>query len=354
MKRDAWVNLLIICAACLFAVNVTAKDQSDTGEMTAYIEENGLAKFVSVVSDHGWKAPIIYSKWHVENISKPEQRAEQRKARDFGFVIATQLTSYAGMVIGTTNTVLSLRQCKEMLDLVDWLNSVGGYGNLLVGKRALDLAAVSLAKCVADETMPIETCDSFITRLNPKWAGPRMRMQVLNDEAGRAVFACSSRDDKAVQLSMEDKWADEFDKIAEEQIKHLSEDQTRKSGNRHDSDATNLAETCNIFLDDEMFGPTALVNTWNKKFHYGIVLEFGTQNTLDVPKFAEFRRSVKRFPRKENGERHTDKAEMMRAFWRAWTPYGTNDASRQLYTYGGELYYKVQKGQMLPQETLLP
>ncbi len=269
-----WPCLLLLCAA----VSATGRDavifSADAKAMRAAAEQ-GPDHFLTAARMNGWSAPTILSRWRAEKLAAPARRSAAQAARDLGGTLARQLAGLAPNIHALPPGEELRRTAATLCGLAEWCATTEGYGNALLAQRALDLAAVGVARLAADETFPLEQILPLAARLRQPLADAAARRRILNTEADAELFAV------ATQAGLEQTWA---------------------AGAR--DDAPEPLRAHRKFFTDERPGrgeSVTLAVTWERKWHERIVDGLDLRSVALAVALVEFRRAVGKFPPATNG-----------------------------------------------------
>ncbi len=268
MKAPRALTCLLLCFSATFpAGQVKAAPETDARlAAMAAAAERGVEDFVAAARSAGWRAPVIPSRWHIERVSAPAGRPAAHAARGVGAALARRLAETAPRMRSLPADDSLLRPCAALCELAEWCAAAEGYGNVLLAQRALDLAAVGVARLAAEEKFPLEKILPLAARLRMPWAGATARRRILNAEAGAELFAAAD------QAELERTWADG----------------ARGAGAHAD------------FFRDERPGrgePATLAATWERKWHERLVDGLELRSAALALALVEFRRVAGGFPR---------------------------------------------------------
>src|SRR5438067_3733610 len=107
--------------------------------MSAALDNGGITELLRQAKEKTWKAPHIPSRWHVEHVSKPEQKSADIAARDFGKNLAERLDEEASKTQQLPASDLLYIETSQLIDLSNWCAATEGYGNIYLAQRSLDL-----------------------------------------------------------------------------------------------------------------------------------------------------------------------------------------------------------------------
>lgn len=341
--------------ACLAPANSSYGAISDNGfsvnSMKAFLETSDLTHFVETMRLEKWSAPVIYSKWHVDNVMIPPNRENANAARAFGKLLAMRINDFAQKIRTTQESQELFVQSLTLLELTDWLNKSDGYGNFLLGSRCLDVAAVAIARCVADETFSLESIRQVVPRLRPSWMSPSVRQRILNKEAGAAVFDTSESDATKMHEHLRSIW--QAGRELKLQASTADLDLQRELAQRPthlDRERPEMKASARFFDDEKFVGQGATTSgRWDLKRHEEIIQK-NPSSIATAEKLIIFRDTLGGFPKK-NGVKYTDDAEGEKAFGWAWAPHGKDEESRQIGIAVWEAYRDIQRGKFLDEDS---
>jgi hypothetical protein len=223
-------------------------------------------EFAAAARAAKWPTPAMPSAWHVERVAAPESRPALRAARGVGSALARGLAAAAPQGRALPADDALLRHTAALCDVAEWCAATEGYGNALLAQRALDLAAVGVARLAAEEKFPLEKILPLAARLRGPGADAAVRRRILNTEAGAALFAAAD------QADLERTWA-----------------AGARGGGAHAD-----------FFRDERPGPgesATLAATWERKWHQRLVDGLEPRSAGLALALVEFRRATGGFPR---------------------------------------------------------
>jgi hypothetical protein len=222
--------------------------------------------FAAAARAAGWRTPVMPSAWHVEQVAAPESRPALRAARGVGAALARGLSAAApqGQALPANDALL--RHTAALCDVAEWCAAAEGYGNALLAQRALDLAAVGVARLAAEETFSLDKILPLAARLRRPGADVATRQRILNAEAGAVFFTVAD------QADLERTWA-----------------AGARGGGAHAD-----------FFRDERPGrgePATLAATWERKWHQRLVDGLEPRSAALALALVEFRQVTGGFPR---------------------------------------------------------
>ena len=198
MKRFLVLAFLFACRITATAGEPASSNHPSIQEIQTVFTTQDIDAFLGRASTAGWTPPVIYSRWHIENVATNTNKAAMEVAREFGRTVAIKIAAEIQRLPFPQTTAEARRFSNSYLDLADWLNKSRGYGNILLGCRCLDIAAVGVGYCAIDPVFPEKELSLLVSRLRPRWLEPQSRKVVLNEEAGAPLF--SMGDDETTNL----------------------------------------------------------------------------------------------------------------------------------------------------------
>ena len=202
MKKPT-MQIAIVCAAmsASAAFASPAEDLARIAALSAELNTNGIAGMLALATRNGLKAPWMPEQWHVENVIKEAERVGVANAgRNFGADLTKRLDEISGMLHRPVPSEVYHARAVELCELAEWISQPEAVGNLMLTGRCMDLAAVGVARLVANTNYPIERCEAILERLDglsPQIAPPR-RARILDAEADAELFS-KCRTDKDLQ-----------------------------------------------------------------------------------------------------------------------------------------------------------
>lgn len=164
---------------CIADVGVNTPDK-----IQKVFESGDIASFIKTASINSWKCPRIPSKWSVEAHHKiGATRDELIRNRKFGFIVAVTLEGIAETQQTLPVNEVLWTQSLLLCDLADWCTTTQAYGNMLLGRRCLELAAVGLARLSAEMNFPLSKIEALVARMNTNLFNSDYCIAVINNEA---------------------------------------------------------------------------------------------------------------------------------------------------------------------------
>lgn len=188
-SMTATASIVIILHAHGSAVLAQTVEQVQA--MRVHIEQSGLEGFREAAAANGWGAPVIPSKWHLENKTPSEDVPLGQAARDLGLALVRKTDTWAGLMLTESGQPL-LDRASRLVDLAEWLGSAEGYGNFFAAGHACDVALTGLARLVADLGFSLPGVKAQVERCNLPIISPPAVARILNQEVGDQVFPPSA------------------------------------------------------------------------------------------------------------------------------------------------------------------
>lgn len=294
MKTIFQVLIFTLCVSIAGAQGDAENELKRIKAMSAALEGGGIAGLIDEAKEQSWKAPHIPSQWHVDHVSKAEQKPVDAAARDLGKRLADRLSELAPKMQQLPVGDLLSEQTESLLDLSDWCAATDGYGNVFLAQRSLDLAAVGVARLAANLDFPAQRIDNLLARMDPKWMSIEANQRVLNQDAGEEIFTALDRDE------MERTYGSGQRLLAEQRNPGLFAERQKSP------QQWRLVETPEVkanlgFFDGVEIGqvrPVTLVNLWDHNWHLGIITGLELQSIKKAKALADFRRALGEFPEK--------------------------------------------------------
>jgi hypothetical protein len=308
--------------------------------MAACLARTDLADFLAEARAKGWKAPYIYSRWHVENIAPPEKRDEMLRARAFGKQLVVLLDQWAARLRPPADLNEDYQGAKLLLDLADWIGNPKGYGNIALLQRSQDIATVPIGRLVVNLDFPMVKVKELTARLEAGGYDPSVQMEMLNHEAGAKLFTSASMDRSAMSSEITRTFAGGWI------LMRLRSDPDPKgidASARRTALASPLAKQPDLsFFKDDDIGTIGAVYTlsrmWEGKWHRYV--GNGSTNVYVLPKLAEWREVVGLFP------------DALDDFRRVWDRY-SNEKNRTMYWDAWLAYSQIRDRRFLDNDSLL-
>lgn len=313
-----------------------------TSDSTAsLLSRADLTGFLAEAKARTWKAPRIYSRWHVENVAKPDAHAEMMQARAIGRQFVDLLDGWAERVHLPADPKKDFDHAKVLLDFADWIGEPNGYGNVALAGRSRDIATVPLGRLTVNLEYPIEKVKELAARLQADEYDPSRRMEMLNGEIGMTVFVPDLRARKAGFSEIERTFA-----MGSILKRH------RSNPDRNSPDpfvaaamqaalASPMAQLSDLsFFDDDNIGTVGGIFTlsrmWEGKWHRYVGNE--SLNARALRKLVEWRSMVGYFPDSREG------------FRRAWDKY-RNDNDPALYGHAWGACSRIRDGRWIDHDS---
>jgi glutaredoxin len=192
--------LLLFVACCHSLVAAQADDPlKDIQVMREALSHDSVAGLLAKCKQEKWPAPYMPSQWHVDSVAGPEQRPAHAVARALGHDILVELNRVAQLLQGQPTRKDIAENTEVVLDLLDWIWGTKGYGNLQIAERAVDLAAVGVAKLACDLDFSAEICARLAARLVQPSLDVATKIHLLNQEAGVELFPQDIRDQETLE-----------------------------------------------------------------------------------------------------------------------------------------------------------
>ncbi len=327
------------------------------------IASQPLDVFLISASTEGWNPPVIYSRWHIENVAANVDKAAMQSAHEFGKAVAIRIAVETRRVPFPTTTNEARLFSKAYLDLADWLNRSKGYGNIILGARCLDIAAVGIGRCAIDPAFSQKDLTHLVSRLRPRWLDPQVRKDILNEEAGAPLFSVDEKGGASdIVETLNTVWQTGQTQALEKRNPALKSIRIKKHEDLNVSSKTRASEVAYFdhpaiianlpfFADDSLRGSVTTVETWGKKQHGHVVATLESANVAKVEALATFREKVGGFPT-NYAVQHPFYTGAKAAFELAWRPHATKE-TRLLYVTAWQAYDELTNGTFLDQETRL-
>jgi hypothetical protein len=304
--------------------------------MAACLVKTDLASFMAEVGANGWKAPYIYSRWHVETIAPPEKRDEIMRARAFGKQLVVLLDQWAERLRPAANPNEDYAHAKLLLDLADWIGEPKGYGNIALQQRSQDIATVPIGRLIINLDFPMEKVKGLVSQLEAGKLDRRVRLEMLNHEAGATIFTPDMASEDLNRTF-----------AGARILLGLRRNPDRKAADaeialaRRTALASPLAKLSDlsIFEDDDIGSIGAvftLSRMWEGKWHEYV--GNGTQNIHALPKLAEWRAIVGYFP------------DTLDEYRRAWDRHG-DENNRSTYAGAWGAHSQIKDGRWIDQDS---
>jgi hypothetical protein len=380
MKKLFQLLAAVLCAHCALAQDSITAELNRIAAMNAALDGGGIDGFLDQARREAWRVPHIPSQWHVEHVSKPEEKPVDVASRAFGKAVALRLSDESAMMQQMPAEEPLFAATVRLLDLSEWCSSLEGYGNAFLAQRCLDLAAVGVARLSADLDFPIQKVDRLLGRMEPAWMSPEANLRILNKDAGAVIFTTPDREE------MERIYGSGYRLLAEQRDPALVENRKKSPYKWQLIESPEIRDNLAFFdrLEAGQLGPRTLVNTWDQKLHSAFVVGLGLQTIGKARALVEFRKRIGAFPEKvvftaeelrdrERGRTEAAKAglkitnmedtyasPMAAAFAQAWRRYLESETSnignlpqqrQNLDSAAFQAYSEVRQGKFLDQDS---
>jgi len=313
-------------------------DNTRSGPMAACLARTDLADFLAEARAKGWKAPYIYSRWHIQNIASPEKRDEMMGARAFGKQFVVLLDEWAARLRPPAPPNEDFEHATVLLDLADWIGKPKGYGNIALEQRSQDIAAMPIGRLTVNLDFPPEKVKALAARLEAGRLDRSVRLEMLNREAGATIFTPDMASEDLNRTFAGGKI-----------LLGLRRNPDRKAADaeiawaRRSALASPLAKLSDlsIFEDDDIGSIGAvftLSRMWEGKWHEYV--GNGSTNVYVLPKLAQWRGVVGYFPNTRD------------EFRRVWDRYG-DEKNRAVYGHAWQAYSRIKDGRFLDNDSIL-
>jgi hypothetical protein len=203
MKTMKPLRFAIVCASlsASAAFASPADDLARIAALSAELDTNGIAGMLDLATGNGLKVPWMPDQWHIENVIKETERVDVANAgRNFGTDLTKRLDEVSGILHRPAPSEVYHAKTVELCELAEWIGQPEAVGNLMLTGRCLDLAAVGVARLVANTNYPLERCEVLLERLDGLSAqiAPPRRARILDAEADAELFS-KCRTDKDLQ-----------------------------------------------------------------------------------------------------------------------------------------------------------
>jgi hypothetical protein len=324
------------------ALSLRSRGESTTSEpMAACLARTDLAGFLAEAQEKGWKAPEIYSRWHVENIAPRQKRDEMLRARAFGKQLVDLLDQWAARLRPPAKSNEDYERAKLLLDLADWIGNPKCYGSIALAQRSQDIATMPMARLVVNLDFPMEKVKELVARLEASGYDPSTHMEMLNREAAMTIFTPDARvrDAGLSEITRTFAMGSILIRLRSNPDQKALDPEVASA--RRTALASPLAKLPDLsfFKDDDISsigGVFTLSRMWEGKWHRYI--GNGSTNVYVLPKLAEWRAVVGYFP------------DTLDEYRRAWDRYG-DEKRRELYQYAWGTYSKIRVGKFLDQDS---
>lgn len=376
----------IINLLSLIALPICIEGQQPHGsiyEMTLWVQQATLDEFLQAIQHNDWKAPAIYSQWHVEQIAVENERTVMSDNRMFGSRLIERLSEWnKAMTAEVTHE--KLQQDIEMfLMLAGRLIESKGYGNLFLAARCHDIATVGIGRLLVDLEYSLDKTRQLVNALQAPWYAPSVREYVLNQEAGVQLFTAVSQEEDAILLSLQETWQAGSLAALEQKASYSERELDEAEQALYElispiiQQASPLVqEHLDFFVDDELPSPRIITtkSMWERKWHEKLIHGFEPENAQKLYALTTFREAVGYYPttpsfsEEELRQRETRIQELKEkgiktvlfeeafnslaeaGFAQAWAPHETKE-THTLYHRAWRAYEEIISGKFLDEDT---
>lgn len=363
-----------------------ASGKTQLDDMTRFILNAELTEFLEAITGEQWFAPLMFSRWHVENIASKDVRADMLAARAFGKALLDRFTDWKTAMTSSTAPDELEQQIDLWLELADWLMKENGYGNVFLAVRCHDIATIGMGKLLVNLDYPFEQINQRIQRLDAPWYAPSSRRAILNQEVGAELFIVHETDEQAVQRELEKTWQRGMFAADRERRKTAGKTRTLDRDWMVIEALISVTllhgpkiptESLPFFEEDHLSYPPIITTAtmWENKWHEKCVVGFEFDNASSLKALALFRKKVGYFPTTYDiSEEDRQKRAILyqeyqkrgitlvpfeqgfhspaeAAFNRAWQPFVTEE-TRYLDAVAWNAYDEIMTGRFLDQDTL--
>ena len=308
--------LLLIC---LFTFcTLSGADSIEVWRNLSTVAKKSPENLLKIIRDKDISPPLIHSKWYIdERIAKefPDTVGNENAKREFGHAWLLQLEEESQTLRALTTNEEREAKARTLLDLADWIGSKGGYGNLWLFYRLQDLANIPIGYLLSDNDYPMSSLEQIVPRLrNYIEIFTMIGISALNSEALEPIFEIGtikpdlkygpprSKSERAhdIQTPSFQVWQ----KKISEATKQLKQTQKKDEniGDLTGAEKRNrLPKSLQFFIDDnndKSFNerPFTVLEHWNDKFHYKLLLGLVGNNIKYSFALLEFRKKVGNVP----------------------------------------------------------
>lgn len=341
MKRMEHIFCLISILVLSGLTTCTAGEPTveSIRDMMTVMQQATLEDFLQAVEANGWKAPVIYSLWHVEQIATEEEWPVRFEARVLGRILAERLVDWKTLMMADTSPAQLQQDIERFFTLTDWLTKSRGYGNLFLAARCHDITTVGIGRLLVNLEYPLETTVNLLNTLDaPPWNAPSVRQQILNQEAGVELFVTASTQEKEIQSSLKEIWdiGEIFIRVQETpDVKAAIEGNPPKGKEwlvtpsllqMYRQASPLIQEHAEFFKDDGVPAVVTTLSMWDRKWHQRCVTGFGSYNAHSLKALVTFRATVGYFPTEPKYEDDFYRSRIEAAFAQVWREnYATHD-----------------------------
>lgn len=345
----AVVGTGLALVVCLKGGAAVAQTVEVIDTMRTYVEQNGLDGFREAVAANGWQAPVMPSKWHLENKAAPEAVPVGEAARALGYELVRKTDGWANFMHSENGQDL-FNRATRLVDLAEWIGAAEGYGNFFAAGHACDVALTGLARLVADLAFPLEDVKAQVESCNLSVISPAAGARILNQEVGDQTFPedASTREDISRPYRARAGWALSQPVPAQERqgIDDLFRQEVAKLGLD-----PNVPDPQAAFFRDESCGRTATTERcWDKKRHELIVTGWRLPTRLRrLNRLITFREAVGEYPTTAASPNSVF-SNVQVAFDKAWRPHYST-GTENLGIEAGRTYEMILAGRFIDFDT---
>ena len=310
----------------------------------------GVETFFSEARKANVSPPRIHSKYWVDTLLEDEQekRRLEYAYRDFGLELAKQLGDKAIDIYDHPHPAAETNRLGWLLDVAEWLNAPGGYGNYRIKRRLRYISGVVLARVITDDSVPLDEIGKQLERIIDEKQDAIERADVLFEESRGEMDVR----DMASRFSNDGDFEIPWSVGLRAAYRHFgSMDCLFKYGqcrNRVNTEKTKYSFFCE---DKELPRVRSVVNTWDYKQHYTTCIHQGGGLNMDTLRnLYLFRKIVGRLPSIPNsGDEYHDHDATVAIFKEVWRPY--EQQYGRIGGGAGSYYYLVTHNKLMDFET---
>lgn len=341
----------LVLVSLLDAARAAPPTLDDVRSMRTVVEERGLVGFRVAVTTKSWEAPVMPSAWYVVTVAPAGERPYHVAARELGSTLLAAIDAWAPLMRSDSSDDV-LVKATHLIDLAHWLGRAEGYANLVLTRRARDVAITGLARRVADLSAPLPATMAQLARCRAPFDAPVVRARVLNAESGGTPFPVDPTVTDQVLMNV---WSRrQLGRLVPE----LDAMATASGDPDHEiADLKRMMRELGVtpappdsldpfFVDDEQGEEPTTRRLWSKKFHQELLGDPAPQNLESVETLVQFRRVVGAFPTQPavRGESISTPGE--EAFADAWRPH-IGDATFNLGRGAWSVYARITRSEFL-------
>jgi hypothetical protein len=214
----------------LFLVNVPIADaDSASGRIWAqssFLRAHSITGFLDEAAHEGWQMPWVRSAWALARVEDEAEKKSGEAVLELALAFSASLdrigptcrglpeymeatadlsrqvrATWHDRRLSAEDVDAAITLSRYLFRLADWFAQEPGYGNLVLARRAMDLAVLPAARVLADDSISYERLAWLEAALAPAWGEPEFAARMLNREIAPGQF-----DPKGDRDALRERW----------------------------------------------------------------------------------------------------------------------------------------------------